>query len=99
PLTVNFNEAVTGISTTSATVTTADGLGNPVAGTWACTDKSNAPTPCTTGHVRHANFTPTGGFSAYSAFNGFHLHLNPNHVLDITDFTGNPFTQNIIQFL
>jgi hypothetical protein len=66
PITVWFNESVNGINPSSAVVSRSIGdfdHGPPIAGTWACRDRTGARTDCQTGIVMVARFWPTDPLS------------------------------------
>lgn len=93
PLKMGFNEIVNGISHTSVTVRRSnwpDPLGDPVAGTWACTGIDGEPTSCTTGRVTGATWTPQTPLEPGS----YRVTINPDGVLDVTDLAGNPVNKD-----
>ena len=96
PVTVTFTEDVTGISSASAPVTEgrpvdADPYNptQPIAGSWSCASSSASQVDCATGAVRRASWTPDQPLQS-GIF--YVVQFNPNHILDVTDFAGNPLT-------
>ena len=92
PVVLNFNQAVNGISASSAPVhrvnpNTLRHVSGPIDGTWTCRNTAGALTDCGTGRVRKAAFRPSQPFSDAGSFE---VALNPEHNLDITDLAGNP---------
>jgi hypothetical protein len=90
PLKLDFSENVNGINTTSAPVhqELPDGSQGPaVPGAWTCLTANATVTDCETGSLRTASFAPTNGFAAG---HWYHIDLNPEFTLDITDLAGNP---------
>jgi hypothetical protein len=98
PVTIDFNEAVNGISDTSVPLRKFDSLKNGpiIPGSWVCTDASNGATSCADGMVRHATFIPTVDLEP-----GVHYAfvLNPEHSLGVTDLAGNPFDRVPLEFV
>jgi hypothetical protein len=87
PQPLDFSEDVTGVSSSSATVTTGFGARSAeVVGVWTCRDAAAAPVDCLAGPVRHAAFHPTAPLVA----DAYVVVLDPAHVLDIRDAAGNP---------
>jgi hypothetical protein len=93
-VTVDFDEPVTGISTSSAVVLPISSLAS-VAGSWTCLDKASSTVSCATGAVSRAQFAP---FVALTSGAFYALVLNPEGTLDLTDLHGNPFHRNQVVF-
>ena len=67
-----------------------------MSGTWACTTADGVPVDCVNGPVREARFTPAAPFPVYHEEGTvygpqWHVSLNPEHFLGVTDLAGNPF--------
>jgi hypothetical protein len=87
PLHVLFNEAVRGVDTMNAMVTSsADG--SQVAGSWICRGMFTDDVSCLTGSVRSATFTPTDPLTPGASYQ---VEFNPEHRLGVMDRHGNPF--------
>ena len=87
---VGFDEAVEGVSSASAVLRPfMHPEAPPVEGTWSCANAAAEPTPCATGRVRTAAFTPDAPLEA----DAYDLVLNPEHTLAVTDKAGNPFVR------
>jgi hypothetical protein len=95
PVTIAFDEAVNGVSDTSATVQQWDGAdgryGEPLAGSWSCSGRDHQPVSCDAGHVRTASWTPVWplGSPTHAL-----VVLNPAGTLELTDLHGNPFVRD-----
>jgi len=83
-LVLHFDEAVTGVSDSSAVVMSSNG--GSLSGTWSCADGPGLPTPCDGTSVWTATFTPTGQLLPSDGA----VQLNPWTVLDLRDLAGNP---------
>jgi hypothetical protein len=96
---VNFNEAVDGISESSVIVTLAAEhapsipFSPPVC--YAGEDLSGGTVDCLTGRVRSADLHP---IAALTPSTDYYVIINPEGVLDVTDFGGNPFQQTRLLF-
>jgi hypothetical protein len=95
PLVVEFTEDVVGIDSSSAIVHA--GTFNRHSyhyaptiepGAWSCTDPNGATVDCVVGPVRTAQFHPS---SPLVAGVDQTVVFNPEHVLAVTDLSGNPF--------
>lgn len=100
PVVLNFNQAVNGISASSAPVhrvnpNTLGHVSGPIDGTWTCRNGAGTLTDCGTGRVRKAVFRPSQPFPEPGSFE---VALNPEHNLDITDLAGNPCDRDPFTF-
>jgi hypothetical protein len=93
PLEIHFLEAVNGIDTSSAVVTTSSGAG--ISGLWQCFDAAEGQADCLTGEVFRAAFTPQAPFEKFGAYD---LILNPEHSLQVVDLAGNPFLREQVWY-
>jgi hypothetical protein len=84
PLVVSFDEPAFGITTASLVVTVA---GEQVPAPWACTDPGGTAVDCAAGPVAKAQLD-TGVRPSPSS--SVRLLVNPEHVLDLRDASGNP---------
>lgn len=96
-VTLQFNEAVNGITADSATLRVYDfpTPGPVLPGTWTCQEAGGGATSCTTGQVRTAVFNPTADLNP---FENYVVELNPEHQLGVTDLAGNPFDRREVTF-
>ncbi|HSV37212.1 MAG TPA: Ig-like domain-containing protein [Nocardioidaceae bacterium] len=94
PVTLRFNEAVNGITTTSVVVHRAF-QDLVVGGTWACKNVAGTATSCVNGQVRTALFTPIEPMAAGADYS---LSVNGPGSLGVTDLAGNPFRDKYLYF-
>jgi hypothetical protein len=94
PVTVTFDEDVTGISSSTVTVLPEGyarfGASEPppaVGGSWSCLNAGHAAAACGTGEVRVATFTPSAPLEPGS---GYEMWPNLEHIWTVTDLAGNP---------
>lgn len=94
PLRLSFDEDVTDLSSESAVIrrsglyrgsTNEAPAGAP--GTWSCATVAGAATDCLDGTLRTAVWTPAEPLVAGVDYS---LDFNPEHVLSLTDLSGNP---------
>jgi hypothetical protein len=85
-VTWSFSERVHGISSDGVEVTNEAGLVIP--GSWECHNGAGDATPCLTGSVRTATFTPDDVSSNDTI--PFAVTFAPEHHLDVLDRNGNP---------
>lgn len=97
PVVIEFDEDVAGITTETIVVRKdAFPTGEPLAGTWSCTDSMDATSDCAAGPVRHASFRPAAPFAVAE----HDIELNPEHHSGVMDMAGNPgLPQWIYNFL
>lgn len=90
PLTLVFNEPVTGISSRSVTVRSHPypRIGPEEVGTWSCLTGDGSSTSCLSGRVRTARWMPEAPLPPDTVYL---IELNPEGILDVMDLAGNAF--------
>jgi hypothetical protein len=94
---VTFSEPVVGIASSSAAVRTFSwgrglpnglAIGPDIPGSWQCASPDGTAIDCTGGPVQRATFVPLVALAPGQ----YGFFFNPEHVLSVTDLSGNPIS-------
>lgn len=94
PLVLTFMGPVNGLTPNAVSIRRnnwPEARGPEESGTWACFRGDGRGTSCLTGKVSRAEWTPDVPLDS-GAF--YHLRVNPDGNLDLTDLAGNPFRRH-----